>query len=45
MAEPEKRFVDYARNVPHGVDVNWDPAGKELSRAEYREGVLVRNLD
>jgi hypothetical protein len=40
-----ERFADYADNVPHGVDVNWDPVGQVLSRAEYREGVLAGSPD
>lgn len=40
-----RRYADYVDNVPHGLEVSWDAAGRVQSRAEYREGVLVKNLD
>lgn len=33
-----RRLIDYVDGVRHGSDVNWDPSGRVLSRAEYRHG-------
>ncbi|MDH3327731.1 MAG: tetratricopeptide repeat protein [Desulfobulbaceae bacterium] len=37
-----KRFVDYVKGVPHGVEINWSPDGQVVSRIEYREGKETR---
>jgi len=40
-----RRLVDYADGVPHGIEVFWDPSGRVVSRAEYRNGVRLAESD
>jgi tetratricopeptide (TPR) repeat protein len=37
-----KRFVDYAKGAPHGVEITWGPDGEVLSRIQYRHGKRTR---
>jgi tetratricopeptide (TPR) repeat protein len=40
-----RRLLDYANGVPHGVELIWDPSGRVLSRAEYRNGIRMSASD
>jgi len=40
-----RRMLDYANGVPHGVEVTWDPSGRVLYRAEYRNGIRLSASD
>lgn len=39
-----KRFVDYVKGEPHGVELTWSPDGQVVSRVEYQheERIKVR---
>ena len=40
-----KRFVDYVDGKPHGLEINWNPAGEVVSRYEYRHGKKIKSQE
>jgi len=39
-----KRFIDYAKGEPHGIEITCSPNGEILSRIEYRHGKRIRTV-
>lgn len=37
-----KRFADYVKGVPHGIEITWNPDGEVTSRIRYRHGKRVK---